>query len=380
MDNASIKILLIENDLKYTHLIRDALATRPNIPENLTFELKHADWLVTGLTHLSHGIFDIILLDLSLPDSRGIETLTKVQTMAPNIPIIVLIQSHDQAAATQAMEKGAETCLVKSDLDKGTIICTIEHVLKQRQLREELAEKTAELQSRNAELDTFAHTIAHQVKGSLSQIIGYTEYAQSTYGNELEEELCTILERILQSGHKINNIMSEVSLLASVRSHDQVNGNPLEMDRVVSEACKRLRLQINESQGKITIPETWPVAKGHGPWIEEVWVNYISNGLKYGGQPPHLKLGATPLADGMIRFWIKDNGTGISAADQSRLFTPYTRLLHQHRVRGEGLGLSIVRRIIEKSGGSVGVESKVGAGSTFWFTLPAYTAPETNSE
>jgi signal transduction histidine kinase len=71
----------------------------------------------------------------------------------------------------------------------------------------------------------------------------------------------------------------------------------------------------------------------------------------------------------MVRYWVKDNGEGISQVDQKKLFKPHTRL-HQTRARGEGVGLSIVRRIVEKCGGKVGVESEPGQGSTFWFTLP----------
>jgi signal transduction histidine kinase len=124
----------------------------------------------------------------------------------------------------------------------------------------------------------------------------------------------------------------------------------------------------------------WPVARGYGPWVEEVWANYISNAVKYGGQPPRIELGATPLppanesGEGRVRFWVRDNGPGITPEDQARLFTPFTRL-DQVRAAGHGLGLSIVRRIVEKLGGEVSVESQVGQGSTFSFTLPAAPSP-----
>ncbi len=107
--------------------------------------------------------------------------------------------------------------------------------------------------------------------------------------------------------------------------------------------------------------------------MEEVWVNYISNGCKYGGQPPRLELGwDRPEGESAVRFWVHDNGDGISPDDQPRLFVPFTRLDHVH-VKGYGLGLSIVRRIVEKLGGQVGVESEgvPGRGSLFYFTLPA---------
>jgi two-component system sensor histidine kinase/response regulator len=127
------------------------------------------------------------------------------------------------------------------------------------------------------------------------------------------------------------------------------------------------------------MPTDWPSVVGHAPWIEEIWVNYISNGCKYGGVPPRLELGAQVLADGWVQFWVHDNGNGVSPEEQPRLFTPYTRLGQMQdgsllvRARGHGLGLSIVRRIVEKLGGQVGVESEnvPGCGSTFSFTLPA---------
>jgi signal transduction histidine kinase len=106
--------------------------------------------------------------------------------------------------------------------------------------------------------------------------------------------------------------------------------------------------------------------------VEEVWVNYISNAIKYGGasgQTPRVELGATPLDAGFVRFWVRDNGRGLSPADQARLFTQFERL-NQARATGHGLGLSIVKRIVEKLGGQVAVSSTIGAGSEFSFTLP----------
>jgi signal transduction histidine kinase len=102
-----------------------------------------------------------------------------------------------------------------------------------------------------------------------------------------------------------------------------------------------------------------------------VWVNYLSNALKYGGRPPRLELGYDIRPMGVARLWVRDNGDGIAPEVQARLFTPFTRL-DQVRARGHGLGLSIVRRIVEKMGGQVGVisEGQTGLGSLFYFTLP----------
>jgi signal transduction histidine kinase len=142
------------------------------------------------------------------------------------------------------------------------------------------------------------------------------------------------------------------------------------MAGIVDEAIKRTAYMADKWDATIVLPEAWPVAVGYGPWIEEVWVNYLSNGIKYGGRPPRLELGANVEGDGMIRFWARDNGHGLTQEEQARLFTPFTRL-EQASLKGHGLGLSIVRRIVEKLDGEVGVESQVGEGSVFSFVLPA---------
>jgi signal transduction histidine kinase len=147
------------------------------------------------------------------------------------------------------------------------------------------------------------------------------------------------------------------------------------MAAIVAEVRSRLADLIQQGKAEMVVPpaEAWPVAWGYAPWVEEVWVNYISNAIKYGGEPPRVELGASVQPDGMARFWVQDNGRGLSPEEQAKLFMPFTRL-GQARVQGHGLGLSIVRRIVERLGGTAGVESEgiPGRGSLFYFTLPMH--------
>jgi signal transduction histidine kinase len=144
------------------------------------------------------------------------------------------------------------------------------------------------------------------------------------------------------------------------------------MERVVAEAQQRVAPLLRDASATITQPPVWPNVLGHAIWIEEIWVNYLTNAVKYGGKPPVIELGVRTQANGTVYFWVRDNGAGLSTEQQATLFTPFTRL-DRTRATGHGLGLSIVQRIARKLNGEVGVESSgiPGQGSTFFFTLPA---------
>jgi signal transduction histidine kinase len=239
------------------------------------------------------------------------------------------------------------------------------------QAEAKLRRHTTVLEAQNAELDAFAHTVAHDLKNPVSAIVGYADVLKKNYTSLPQDLLEEFFGVIARNARKMAAIIDELLLLASVREMKEIDMQPLDMGRIVAEARGRLLHLMEEHQGEISLPDGWPVALGYGPWVEAVWTNYISNALKYGGQPPKVELGSTVQEDWWIRFWVRDNGPGLSPEEQARLFTPFERL-HQARTEGQGLGLSIVQRIVNKLGGQVGVESEglPGEGCTFYFTLP----------
>ena len=253
-----------------------------------------------------------------------------------------------------------------------------EQIAERKQAEEKLRQHALELEARNEELDAFGHTVAHDLKGPLNTMLGFARVLPETWRTISEEEIQEYLQIIANTGSKMNNIIDELLLLASTR-REEVETVVLDMASIVAEVQQRLGYMIWEYGAEITTPEDWPSALGYAPWVEEVWINYISNAIKYGGQPPRVELGADRLSDSaadgeeaqgkMVRFWVRDNGAGLSPEEQSRLFIPYTQL-HHVRAKGHGLGLSIVLRIIKKLGGEVGVESQEDQGSIFSFILP----------
>ncbi|MFN8458305.1 MAG: response regulator [Anaerolineae bacterium] len=227
------------------------------------------------------------------------------------------------------------------------------------------------------DLDAFAHTVSHNLRTPLTSIIGYVSLLEEHLRGG-SEEVQNYVTTSLRSAKKMNSIIEALLLLASVRK-EQIDLKPLNMARIVAEVQHRLASLIKEHEAELISPNSWPVALGYAPWVEEVWANYISNAIKYGGKSPRIHLGATARSDGMIRFWVRDNGPGLTQEEQSRLFTEFIRL-NQIKVHGYGLGLSIVRRIISRLGGTVSVESEVGHGSTFAFTLMGFENQKTGDE
>lgn len=221
------------------------------------------------------------------------------------------------------------------------------------------------------DLDAFAHTVAHDLRNSLGSVYSASEVIQEAAASGNSEVLNEFSELIKESAHKAIHITQELLILATV-NHQEIEKEPLDMARIFSRARGQLKDLISGRQAQISEPESWPVALGYANWVEEIWTNYLTNAIKYGGTPPELTVGAEPELNGRVRFWIKDNGNGILPENQHKLFKKYTRLSPE-KAEGYGLGLSIVKRIVEKLDGSAGAESsgKPGEGALFWFDLPA---------
>ncbi|MBN2501788.1 MAG: tetratricopeptide repeat protein [Anaerolineales bacterium] len=227
-----------------------------------------------------------------------------------------------------------------------------------------------------SDLNAFSHMVAHDLKSPLHNIITASVILWNNILDQGDAGSLGLIRGIQRMVDTMNRIINELLTLASVQQED-IRLQRLNMHDIIAEVEDRLVYMIDDHHAVLEKPEDWPDALGYTPWIEEVWTNFISNAIKYGGNPPHIKIGATVETDGQVRFWIQDNGDGLDAKAQQELFTAFKRL-DKIRARGHGLGLSIVKRIINKLNGQVGVESEdiPGEGCTFSFTLPAAEATD----
>ncbi|AUI67959.1 sensor histidine kinase [Beggiatoa leptomitoformis] len=240
---------------------------------------------------------------------------------------------------------------------------------------QQLLTRSTELEQRNLEVAAFARTVAHDLKNPLGGMMGVITLLQTEciVNQPISNDFVLRLQWLDQGARQLHGIIQDLLLLAGVSQKGKVETYPLDMTNIVRHVIReRLPHLLEEYKGTIELPPQWELASGYAPWVEGIWANYLSNGLKYGGRPPHLILGSDKTANGELRFWVKDNGKGVPAELQERLFTPFTRLPNRNWVEGTGLGLSIVQQIVTKLGGCVGMEDQE-IGSLFYFTLPAAT-------
>lgn len=314
---------------------------------------------------------DLILLDVALPGIDGFETCRRLKANATTqaIPVIFMTALSDVEDKVRGFAAGGVDYITKP-IQVEEVRVRVNTHLTIRTLQKNLEERVAEL-------DAFAHTVAHDLKNPLTAMNGYLQLIEQLEKGQLSSAIRMSLAAIAENTQKMNSIIDEMLTLASMRRSEDIATEALAMDRIVQTTLERLRDLLDRSGTQIIWPESWPVASGYAAWVEQVWANYISNAAKYGGTPLRIELGADLLAmtdDGhgpSIRFWVRDNGPGLTKAECARLFQEGARLDQHRSIQGHGLGLSIVQRIVRRLGGVVGVESVVGEGSTFYFTLPA---------
>lgn len=253
--------------------------------------------------------------------------------------------------------------------------------LMQNHVRDIQRRKAAERQLQEAnkklsvlvdDLRAFSGMVAHDLKNPLGMMTGYATLLQDGIG-QLSEERVAYYTKMIQTGTAdMQRIIDGLLLIATIGHTEQVQMVKVDILDTVWRARNRLQHMKKYEQAEFIMesPETWPMPYGYAPWVEEVWTNYLSNALKYGGNPAVVRIRAVPIGDTHVRFEVIDNGQGIPKNKHNTVFEQFTRL--DHFTQGHGLGLSIVKRIVLKIGGEVGVESVEGQGCTFYFTMPLH--------
>ncbi|MDM8569360.1 hybrid sensor histidine kinase/response regulator [Thiotrichales bacterium HSG1] len=319
---------------------------------------------------------DLILMDVRMPKLDGFETckMLKKDRETSDIPVVFMTSLTDTEDKVKGFEVGAVDYITKPIQYKEVLarisaqlgLRNLQVILEQQKLA--IEHKNQELQVQNMELNTFAKIVVNDLKKPLVRQASFTNILKKELANK---ESLNFLQEVEQSRHDMVGVVDDMVLLINIRTQEVVVEAP-DMVSVIAEVRHKLTSLINKHNATIDAPPSWPIVWGYSPWIGTVWEIYITNALLYGGKPPKIKLGYDSEGE-QIRFWVRDNSRGFTDNQQKQLFAPMSDIVKIETQLGKGYGLklSIVRLIIEKCGGKVGVESEIGRGNMFYFTLPA---------
>lgn len=400
-----IKILLIEDSLFATRHAKQMLAEAES-PQFVT-ELKCADRLSTGLKHLVEDEIDVVLLDLTLPDSHDLETFTTVHGKAREVPIIVMSGLEDEKLAIEAVQRGAQDYLVKGQIDsnllKRSILYAIERNRVEKELRrhrehlEELVEeRTAELKAineqlkqeiaerqkteeklkgtvealerSNKDLEQFAYVASHDLQEPLRMVASYVQLLERRYKDRLDSDAKEFITFAVDGATRMQKLINDLLSFSRVSTRGK-EFKDTDSKYALDQAIENLRMAIEDAGAVITYDKLPKISADESQLIQ-LFQNLIDNAIKFRSQEvPNIHISAKDNRHEWL-FSVQDNGIGIDSQYAERIFVIFQRLHEREKYPGTGIGLAICKRIVERHGGQIWVESELGKGSTFFFTIP----------
>jgi signal transduction histidine kinase len=341
---------------------------------------------------------DLVLLDSVLPDIQGLEVCKRIKgdPELSRSPVILIsgrgVSPEEQA---EGLESGADGYLAKP-IERRTLLAHVRALLRiteteralreseerRRQLVDDLTQANRRLEEYNRLKAELVANMSHELRTPLTAIIGFVQLAQmAEAGKPVPPPYATAFERILRNGRHLLALIDDVLDVAKIEAGRlKINREPFDLGDVVQSAFRELR-PLARQKGidyRLRTPEPLPLACSDPLRLRQVVINLLSNAIKFTHQG-RVEAELLPWDDGMCRIVVRDTGVGIDEASMSIIFERFRQVDgSMSRVAGgAGLGLSIVRQIVELLGGVIEVESRIGEGSTFTVTLPLVApAPE----
>jgi signal transduction histidine kinase len=407
-----VRILLVEDSPTDAELLRENLCHTD--PQGFAFT-----WMVRlgeALERLRREAFDVVLLDLSLPDSSGPETFRRARAEAPQIPIVVMTSSDNELLGTEAVRHGIQDYLLKGQTDGPQIARAIRYAIERMRIEQDLREakellaqeakhleklvqeRTAKLQEVIGELEHFSYSITHNMRAPLRAMIMYIQLVFDEGWKECDRPVARdYLQRVVKAAQRMDKLIQDsLSFTRVVRT--ELPLEPVNAAKLLSELIETYP-HLQPPRATIALEGDFPWVRGNEAALTECFTNVLGNAVKFvapgtlprvriwaqavdrgpmpagGGDPtlhsPLSTLRSTATEDGstlnsFVRLWFEDNGIGIPADCQQRIFDMFQRVNKDYE--GTGIGLAIVKRSVQRMGGKVGVESD-GEGSRFWIEL-----------
>jgi len=236
-------------------------------------------------------------------------------------------------------------------------------------LYEDTVAKSLEIENRNKELDDFTYVVSHDLKEPLITIEGYSKIVLKEYQDRVDEEGRAYLSAVVQSTARMKGLIDDLLTLSRLGRLAEAP-HAVSIKAVVSDVLHDFEFTLREKNAVVTVPENLPEVTYDGTQLSMVFRNLISNAIKFNAGPePRVEVGVRDEEKEYV-FSVADNGIGIEKQHFDKIFVIFQRLHRSEEYRGTGAGLTIVKKIVERHHGRIWVESEVGKGTTFFFTVP----------
>lgn len=363
MHKELIKLLLVDDDVADRKVVKLALNQSSNV---MDFNVETAETLAQATEYLKNKDYDVVLLDLGLPDSGGINTVQKAHEANPNVPIVVLTGLANEEVGLEAIEKGAEDYLIKGMPLEHSLVRIIRYAIERKKVGKKLKE-AIEAKSQ------FMSMVSHELRVPLASIKESIAIVLDGLVGKITSEQRNCLDIAKRNIDRLNRLIGDLldfNKLEAGKMNFEMQGNS------INETAKEVydtMLPSTKEKGINLVLEldgNLPVASFDKDKITQVISNLVNNALKF-TKEGRITITTSKRQDS-IQVSVSDTGCGIKKEDLPRLFHEFEQLetVGIEKTRGTGLGLVISKEIITRHNGEICAESELGKGTTFFFTLP----------
>lgn len=377
MEDDVLHLLLVEDNPGDARLLRELLREADSFRHRLT----HVGRLEEARATLLGDPADVLLLDLSLPDGHGMETVTKMVASAPDTPIIVLTGLDDERTALRAVQAGAQDYLVKGQVTGAVLSRSIRYARERKLLereRQQLLEREQEARIAAERAvsgrDEVLRVVAHDLGNALSAVQVTSRVLLRTLSEEGREgEARKRVENIRILTEQMQRLRQDLLDVALLDAGElTISASPVSPRQLIEDAVARYQPLAEERSVSLetSVADDLPLVAADVDRVQQALTNLVTNAIKFTPPGGRVAIDAAGVG-GAVRFDVVDTGPGIAEEDLSQIFDRFWKR-RDGNPHGAGLGLAIARGIIEAHGGTIAVESRVGEGSTFSFLLPAH--------
>lgn len=385
MSTTPVKVLLIEDNPGDVRLIQEALCGADlSRPLATAFELVSASSLAEGLAHLGGGDFNLVLVDLSLPDSQGLDTFLKARAAGPPLPVIVMTGLNDEKLAVQAVSLGAQDYVVKGVLDSDALVRVILYAMERHRLTVELERTNRDLVLKNREMQNFYHTVSHELQTPLTSVQEFLAMALEEKTPALAPKQRVNLETARSLCVQMNQSITDLIDATTLESgKPNFQPKPKSLGELVGRFVAAMAPAAEAGGVSLTqeVEPDLPPIPIDEKMITQVLAKLLNNALKFtpAGGRVRISVGQELESRDFVRVSVIDTGRGIEEERVKQLYDRlyFDRLYQVQRDHPEtldesglGLGLFISREIVRLHGGMIWLESEMGQGSRFIFILP----------